>query len=121
MKYKNEKDGKRGGGDTMKKYIKFRLKKLFFGKEDYNSSDDYSRCGCRHGGEIVNGRSRNHLTLWTVPILVHVRVWVHILGDPQSVQMRNATTTQAKCVCVCVCVSVCVCGCVCACVCVCVI
>ena len=29
----------------------------------------------------------------SVPVLVHVRVWVHIPCDPQSVQLRNATTT----------------------------
>ena len=28
-----------------------------------------------------------------IPALVHVQVWVHIPGDPQSVQLRNATTT----------------------------
>ena len=37
------------------------------------------QCGCLHGGAIENGRTRNPLTLWTAP----VRVWVHILGDPQ--------------------------------------
>ena len=36
---------------------------------------------------------RNPLTLRSVPVLVHVQVWVHIPGDPQSVQLRNATTT----------------------------
>ena len=41
-----------------------------------------TECGCLHGGiKIENGRTRNPLTLWTV----HVRVWVHILGDPQTV------------------------------------
>ena len=44
-------------------------------------------------GVIENGCARNPLTLCTVPVLVHVRVWVHIPGDPQSVQLRNATTT----------------------------
>ena len=38
-------------------------------------------CGCLHGGVIENGCTRNPLALWTVPVLV--RVWVHILGDPQ--------------------------------------
>ena len=50
-------------------------------------------CGCLHGGVIENGCSRNPLTLCSVPVLVHVHVWVHILGDPQSVQLRKATTT----------------------------
>ena len=40
-------------------------------------------------GLTENGRRRNPLTLRTVPVLVHVRVWVHTLGDPQSVQLRN--------------------------------
>ena len=54
-----------------------------------------------------HGRTRNPLTLWTVPVLVGllcVRVWVWvgvgvgvgggpILGDPHSVQLSNATTT----------------------------
>ena len=37
----------------------------------------------------------NPLTLRTVPVLVHVRVGgggVHILGDPQGVQLKNATS-----------------------------
>ena len=44
-------------------------------------------------GVIEYGRTRNYLTLCTVPALVLVRVWVHTLGDLQSVQLRNATTT----------------------------
>ena len=40
--------------------------------------------GCIHGGVIENSHTRNPLTLWTVSLLVRVRVWVHILGDPQS-------------------------------------
>ena len=44
-------------------------------------------------GVFENGRTRNPLTLCSVPVLVHVQVWVHIPGDPQSVQLRNATTT----------------------------
>ena len=51
-----------------------------------------SECGCLHGGVIENGRIRNPLTLCSVPVLVPVQVWVHILGDPQNVQLRNATT-----------------------------
>ena len=46
--------------------------------------------GCLHGGVIENGRTRNPPTLRSV--LVLVQVWVHIPGDPQSVQLRNATT-----------------------------
>ena len=46
-----------------------------------------------HVGVIENGRTRNHLTLWTASVVVHVQVWEHILGDPQSVQLRNATKT----------------------------
>ena len=34
-------------------------------------------------GVIENGHTHNPLTRWTLPVLVHVRVWVHILGDPQ--------------------------------------
>ena len=29
-------------------------------------------CGCLHGGVIENGRTHNPLTLWTVPVFVHV-------------------------------------------------
>ena len=36
---------------------------------------------------------RNPLTPWIVVVLVHLRVWLYILGDRQSVQLRNATTT----------------------------
>ena len=45
--------------------------------------------GCLHGRVIENSQTRNPLTLCSV----HVRVWVYILGDPQSVQLRNTTTT----------------------------
>ena len=51
-------------------------------------------CGCLHGGVIENGRTPNPLILWTVPVLVHVRVWGHILGNPQSVHLRNVTTAE---------------------------
>ena len=34
-----------------------------------------------------------HAILSAYVLLVHVQVWVHILGDPQSVQLWNATTT----------------------------
>ena len=47
-----------------------------------------TECGCLLGGVIENDRTRNPLTLWTVHGLVHVRVWVHALGNPQSVQLR---------------------------------
>ena len=36
---------------------------------------------------IGNGRSRNALVLCSVSVLVHIP------GDPQSVQLRNATAT----------------------------
>ena len=52
-------------------------------------------CGFVHGGVIENGRAHNPLTLCSVPVLVHVQVWVHIPGDPQRVQLRNATTTTS--------------------------
>ena len=39
------------------------------------SSEDGVRLPVR-GGVIVNGRTRSPLTLWTVPVLVHVGVWV---------------------------------------------
>ena len=51
-------------------------------------------CGCLHGGVIENGRTHQSLTLCSVPVLVHVGVWMFIPGDPQSVQLRNATTTK---------------------------
>ena len=46
---------------------------------------------------IESCRTRNPLTPWTVPVLVHVRCGCTyvIPGDPQSVQLRNATTTPA--------------------------
>ena len=50
-------------------------------------------------GVIENGRTCNPLTLWTVPVLEHVQVRVHILGDPQGVHLRNATTTLTMHVC----------------------
>ena len=41
---------------------------------------------------IENSHTRNPLTLCCVPVLVHVQlqvqVWVHIPGNPQSVQLR---------------------------------
>ena len=49
-------------------------------------------CGCLQGGVIGNGRTRNLLALCSVPVLVHVQVWVHIPGDPQSAKLRNAAT-----------------------------
>ena len=52
-------------------------------------------CDCLHGEVIENGRARNPLTLCSVPTLVHVQVWVHKPGDPQSVQLRNATTATS--------------------------
>ena len=41
-------------------------------------------CGCLHGGIIENGRTSNPLTLCSASALVHVRVWVHLPGDPQE-------------------------------------
>ena len=35
----------------------------------------------------------------SLPVLVHVRVRVHILGDPESVQLRNAATTATTDIC----------------------
>ena len=49
-----------------------------------------TECGYLHGRVPENGRTCNPLALWTAPI--QVQVWVHILGDPQIVQLRNATT-----------------------------
>ena len=43
-------------------------------------------------GVIENGRTHNPLTQWTVPVPGVVLVWVHILGDPHSAKLRNATT-----------------------------
>ena len=54
-----------------------------------------TECGCLYGGVIGNGRTRNPLTLCSVSICT-CTVWVRIPGDPQSVQLRNATTTTAK-------------------------
>ena len=48
-----------------------------------------TECGCLHGGVTENGRARNPLTLGSVPVLLHVQVWVHIPGDPQSVQLTE--------------------------------
>ena len=52
-----------------------------------------TECNYLHGGVIENGCTRNPLTLRTAPMLILVRVWVQILGDPQSVQLSTATTT----------------------------
>ena len=52
-----------------------------------------TECGGLHDGVIENGRTCNPLTIWTVLVLVLVQVRVYVLGDPQSVQLRNATTT----------------------------
>ena len=41
--------------------------------------------------ELLKTVAHTILTLWTVPVLVHVWVWVHMPGD-QSVQLRNATS-----------------------------
>ena len=53
-----------------------------------------TECGCLYGGVIENGLTHNPLTLCSVPVLVHVQVWLHMPGDPQSVQLSNATTTN---------------------------
>ena len=48
----------------------------------------------QHQNSTLVTHTYNPLTLCgNVPALVHVHVWVHIPGDPQSVQLRNATTT----------------------------
>ena len=56
-------------------------------------------CVCLNGGVIAieNGHTHNPLALWAVPVLVHIyiQVSVHIVADPQSVQLRNATTTKS--------------------------
>ena len=39
-------------------------------------------------GHFENGRARNPLTLCSVPVLVHVQLWVHTPGDPQSVNIQ---------------------------------
>ena len=62
--------------------------------KDPSTHPPKAECGCLLGGVIENGRTGNPLTLWTAPVLVPVWVWVHILGDPHSVQLRNATTTR---------------------------
>ena len=54
-----------------------------------------TECGCLHGRVIENGCTCNPLTLSTVPVLV--RVWVHLLGDPISVQLRNAAISPLSC------------------------
>ena len=56
-----------------------------------------TECSCLHGGVIGNGCTQNYLALWTVPALVHdVRVWVHILGHPQSVQLSEECYVQQR-------------------------
>ena len=44
---------------------------------------------------IENCRTHNPLILWTVHLYLYMWqcTWVHIPGDPQSVELRNATTT----------------------------
>ena len=58
-------------------------------------SQALTKCGCLHDGVIENGCARNPLTLCSVPVLV-VQVWVHIPGDLQCVQLRNATKKKKK-------------------------
>ena len=56
------------------------------GGRDFHKYPPKTECGCLHGGVIGNRRTRNHpLTLCSVLVLEHVRMWVHIPGDPQSV------------------------------------
>ena len=55
-------------------------------------------CGCLHGGEIENGHERtqsSHPTQCSC-ICTCTGVGACIPGDPQRVQLRNATTTQAR-------------------------
>ena len=47
-------------------------------------------------GSLKTVAQRNPLTLCSVPVVVHVQVWVHIPGDPQRAQLRNATTTTTN-------------------------
>ena len=54
--------------------------------KNFNRRDSHGHHGSKR---------RNPLTLWTVPALVHVQVWVHILSDLHSVQLRNATQTTS--------------------------
>ena len=51
-------------------------------------------CGCLHG-RVVNLKMVAHAVLSSYGLcsLMHVGVWAHILGDPQSVEPRNATIT----------------------------
>ena len=62
------------------------------GKQIVNPNSLKTKCGCLHGRVIENGHTHDRLTLWTVRVCVHVCVWVHILCDPQSVQLRGTTT-----------------------------
>ena len=41
----------------------------------YHVAHPKTERGCLQGGVTENGRTRNPLTLWTVPVLVNVRVW----------------------------------------------
>ena len=59
-------------------------------EREIKSSEDGVQLPYLHGGVTKNGRTHNPLTLPTVPVLVHVWVWVYILGDPQNVQLRYA-------------------------------
>ena len=46
-------------------------------------------------GSLKTVAHANPLTLWTEPVLVmYVWVWVHLLVDPQSVQLKNATALE---------------------------
>ena len=55
-------------------------------------------CNCLHGGVIENSRACKPLTLRSVPVLVHVQVWVHILGGPQcSAQERYSSQYSETC------------------------
>ena len=65
------------------------------------NGDNPPECGYLHGRVLENVRTRDPLTLCSVHVLVQVQVWVHIPGDPQSVQLRNdtATTTTKSLIC----------------------
>ena len=64
------------------------------------NNDEYSKrliselTSSKRSKRSAEERYNNSHPIWTVIVLVHVRVRVDTLGgDPQSVQLRNATTT----------------------------
>ena len=57
-----------------------------------------TKCSCLHGGgHWKRSHTQSSHPMQCTCTCAHVQVWVHIPGYPQSVQLRNATTTTTRC------------------------